>query len=446
MKMKPQNRTMPKAVSDTITGLRTTFNKSIQATCEIAPYCCNDPKRDFTRKRQLPFESVIKQVLTFQNEALQNELFDFFQNQKTAPTKSAFIQQRHKIKTEAFDFLYHNFMDNVKLKKRFLGYYLYACDGSIINLPRNPDDFSTSVSAKPGSKSYNRVNLNALYDLVNKVYVSYRIDNGAHARELDALYEMAPSIQDPEHSILTADRGYGYFNTIAFLANLHCHFVIRVKDTTSCTSFMRQLNLPNSEFDKEVDIILTKSHKKQFLNDSKHLSLCGKNSFDYFDTNGFANLLFRVARFKLPSGEYETVITDLTCSEFPADAIKQIYNLRWGIETSFRDLKYALNLVFFHSKKYNFIIQELISRILMYNLYSLMIQCVPDKCNPDLKYIYKANFLASIGSLREFFLFGNRDILHRLLYNMNPVRPNRTVPRGNLHDTKPAKSFNYRAS
>ena len=446
MLAKPQNRTLPKAAIANISRLRTIFHNAIQATCKIAPYCCNDPTRDFTRKRLLPFELVLKQVLAFQNSALQEELFKLFENQKIVPTKSALIQQRNKIKPEAFEFLYHTFMSAVKLEKHFFGFYLYACDGSTVNLPRNPKDLSTSVSAKPGAKSYNQVHLNALYDLLNKVYVNYKIDDGAHMKELDALYEMASAIQDPEHSILTADRGYGYFNSIAFLLNLHCHFVLRIKDVDALNSPLHQLNLPNSEFDRDVDIILTESHKKQYRNDPRYVVLNHQSAFKYYDENGFANLKFRVVRIQLPTGEYETLVTDLTREEFPMDIIMRIYHLRWGIETSFMSLKYALDLVYFHSKQYKLIIQEIISKIIMYNVYSLMAQAVPSKDDPELKHIYKVNFHASIGTLRNFFLFGDTSILCRLRYNMNPVRPDRSVPRGNLHDTKPAKSFNYRGN
>ena len=31
--------------------------------------------------------------------------------------------------------------------------------------------------------------------------------------------------------------------------------------------------------------------------------------------------------------------------------IKELYHMRWGIETSFRELKYAIGLTSFHSKK-----------------------------------------------------------------------------------------------
>ena len=444
MKKPAKNCTLPADAIEKIKELRTTLFDSIQETCTLAPYLCNDPTRDFTRTRLLPFARVIQQVLVFQDDSTQNEIFALYEQEDAVPTKSALIQQRHKIKPEAFAFLFHKFLDKVKLSETFQGFSLQACDGSVINLPRNPADSETSVQAKPGAKSYNRIHLNALYDLLNKVYVDYKIDNGAHMKELDALYDMAERIPDPEHTILTADRGYGCFNAFAFLNKLRCHFVIRVKDITSMTSLTRQLNLPDGEFDLDIDIILTKSHKKMYLEDPSYVVLNQNDSFDYFDDSGFANLIFRVVRLRLPTGEYETVFTDLSRDMFSCDDICQIYHLRWGIETSFRELKYDLDLVYFHSKQYNFVIQELIAHLIMYNVYSLMIQCVPEKKSPQLKHVYKVNFIAAIDTLRQFFLWGCTDILSHLLYNMNPVRKARSVPRGNLHDTKPAKPFNYR--
>lgn len=444
MKKTSQKRALPVGVIAKISEFRTKLYESIQETCTLTPYFCYDPTRNFTRTRQLPFDRVILHVLAFLNHSLQGEIFDLCDDMQEAPTKSALIQQRHKIRPDAFHFLFHDFMSRVKPSLSFQGFSLLACDGSVINLPRNPNDSETSVQAKPGAKSYNRIHLNALYDLVNKVYVDFRIDDGAHMKELDALYAMAGCIHDPEHTILTADRGYGCFNTFACLLHHHCHFVIRVKDITSATSLTRQLNLPDGEFDRDIDIILTKSHKKMYLEDPHYVVLYPNDSFDYFDDSGFANLKFRAVRLRLSTGEYETVFTDLPRDTFSFDAISQIYHLRWGIETSFRELKYGLDLIYLHSKQYEFLIQELISRIIMYNVYSLMSQCVPEKRKTKHKHVYRVNFMAAIDTLRRFLLNGCVDILSRLIYNMNPVRNDRSVPRGNLHDTKPAKPFNYR--
>ena len=42
---------------------------------------------------------------------------------------------------------------------------------------------------------------------------------------------------------------------------------------------------------------------------------------------------------KISDKTIETLITNL---DFPADELKKLYNMRWGIETSFRDLKHTL--------------------------------------------------------------------------------------------------------
>jgi hypothetical protein len=46
--------------------------------------------------------------------------------------------------------------------------------------------------------------------------------------------------------------------------------------------------------------------------------------------------------------------------------IKEIYALRWGIETSFRELKYAIGLSNFHAKKVAYIKQEIFARLTLF--------------------------------------------------------------------------------
>lgn len=43
-------------------------------------------------------------------------------------------------------------------------------------------------------------------------------------------------------------------------------------------------------------------------------------------------------RFKISEDSYETNITNLDTEEFPSEKIKELYHLRWDIETSFREL------------------------------------------------------------------------------------------------------------
>lgn len=52
----------------------------------------------------------------------------------------------------------------------------------------------------------------------------------------------------------------------------------------------------------------------------------------------------------LDTGEYETLVTSLS-PQFTLSDLKELYHARWGIETSFRELKYGIGLMDLHEKK-----------------------------------------------------------------------------------------------
>ena len=63
---------------------------------------------------------------------------------------------------------------------------------------------------------------------------------------------------------------------------------------------------------------------------------------------------------------YEYIITNLPYS-FSMEDIKACYHWRWGIELTFRYLKHASGLLYFHSRKPDFLLQELYSSLTLYN-------------------------------------------------------------------------------
>ena len=83
-------------------------------------------------------------------------------------------------------------------------------------------------------------------------------------------------------------------------------------------------------------------------------------------------LAFRIVRFKLSDNSYETIITNLDRFSFSSHKLKELYHLRWGIETSFRELKYAIGLTSFHAKKVEYIKQEIFARLTLYNYCELI--------------------------------------------------------------------------
>ena len=139
---------------------------------------------------------------------------------------------------------------------------------------------------------------------------------------------------------------------------------------------------------------------------------------------------------------YETVITNLDATEFPPKELKRLYGMRWGIETSFRELKYTVGLLHFHAKKVENITQEIFARLIMYNFTELITSHVVI-LKPNRKYPYKANFSVAVQVCRQFLL-GNispPDVEATISKNVSVTRTGRSNPRNMV--VKHAISFLY---
>ena len=119
--------------------------------------------------------------------------------------------------------------------------------------------------------------------------------------------------------------------------------------------------------------------------------------------------------------------------------------MRWGIETSFRELKYTIGLLHFHAKKVEHIYQEVFARLIMYNFTELVTSPVIIQ-KADCKYAYKANFSVAVHICRQFFL-GNvspPDVEALIRRHVSPIRPGRSRPRKTT--VKHTVSFIYRVA
>ncbi len=70
--------------------------------------------------------------------------------------------------------------------------------------------------------------------------------------------------------------------------------------------------------------------------------------------------------------------------------------MRWGIETSLRELKYAITLTSFHSKTGEFILQEIYARLVMYNFCQRVILSVAIAQDKNKKLSYQVNSIMGI--------------------------------------------------
>lgn len=405
-----------------------------------------NPKKDFTRNRKLSFECMLNFILAMNGNSLYTELMSYFNYDAKTASTSAFIQQRSKIRPDAFKYLFQQFTASYDNYRSFRGYRLLAVDGSTFNIAHNPDDEKTYIKSSTAKKGYNSLHLNALYDLTNKLYVDAQIQPIRELNERQALIEMVVNSPLQDSVILVADRGYESYNTFAYIEEKGWNYVIRVKDIKS-KSIVSSLDLPDSdEFDTTINLTLTRKQTNE-VKSNRHLYKFLPNNarFDHFDLKEtqFYNLSFRVVRFKLTEDTYETLITNLDPGEFSKEALKEVYEMRWGIETSFRELKYAIGLINLHSKKPTFIEQEIFAKLTMYN-FCEMITLNVVLVKKERKHDYQVNFTVAIHICCQFFRSSKIPVEELIQKNILPIRKGRRDER--KIKVKSSVSFTYRVA
>ncbi len=128
---------------------------------------------------------------------------------------------------------------------------------------------------------------------------------------------------------------------------------------------------------------------------------------DYLDeSHSEYDISLRVVRFEISSGCFENIITNLP-----------------------GDLKYPLCLKAFHSKKYEYIVQEIWARAILHNFSSAIISGVPIDSGVR-KYEYQVNFAEAFKTCRDFLRIHDgrteMDVESLIAQNLEPIRPGRT--------------------
>lgn len=405
------------------------------------------PDTDFSRKKKWSFTEIIKFIIAMEGKSIKDELYEYFDYDYETPSNSAFNQRRAQILPEAFEFLFREFTNSFENERTYNGYKLVACDGSDLCIAHNPADTSTYVK-KHNEKGYNLLHLNALYDLSERIYIDALTQPVHEINEKRAMCDMVDRYNGGAKTIFIADRNYENYNIFAHIQEKGMYYLIRVKDIDS-TGILGGMNMPKcNEFDKCYSLTLTKKQTKEIkANKEKYKFIPASSTFDYLtDSNKFYDMKFRVVRFPIAENNYECIITNLPKEIFPSEKIKNIYQMRWGIETSFRELKYAVGMMQFHAKKTDYIKQEIWARLLLYNFCEIITTHVVIEQKEHLKHTYQVNYTRAI-RICCYFLKTKKarsDIEKLIGHELLPVRPGRTDPR--KVKTRSAISFLYRVA
>jgi len=383
----------------------------------------NNPGHDFIRQDigKLSFEDTIRIILSMGKGTVSDELIDFFQmDADRIPTQSALIQRRHQLSEYTFEYLFNEFSSAFpETTHQFKGKCILAADGTHVVYSTNSqilEDYNKPRLLE--HKGYNHMHLNGFVDVISKAFLNVVIQPGQHPDERKALHTMLDSFEpdDPSQYIITADRGYESYDLIFHCELKSLFYVFRVKSPSSPTSLLSTFKDDLPDDSDEFDVIVrrfvtnmkTMKMKEQsdvylYMNPNKNIP----HFPDFLATRRLGYLSFRVLKIRTSEDTCEYIITNLP-GTFDMEDIKQCYHWRWGIEIAFRYLKHAAGLLCFHSKKPEFLKQEIYASLVLYNFGILLANEASAENrrktrHPENKHLYQIDFSTALRTTVKYF-------------------------------------------
>jgi len=426
----------------------------------ISRYAVN-PETDFTRRRDISPETLMTFLISQGSSSTRVEMFDFWGADNPVPSASALNQQRAKLKPEALEAVMLEFnsavFQNSRPRESDGCYRFLAADGSTATFFSKPSFAPDEYYCSPGNsaKGVYSIHINAFMDLDAHIYTAALLQPVRGKDEFRAFCDLVD-----RHDILTGcknvyigDRGYCSYNNMAHVLEQGQFFLFRAKDVHS-KGLVGNFDFPDSEsFDIDVTVTLTRSNAKSVaVRPSTYRRMIDRQtSFDYIEygSHDTYELSFRIVRFPIGDDSYECLVTNLPRDEFPPEELKKVYFRRWGIESSFRKLKYTIGLSNFHAYKPEYVSQEIWASLIAYNLTETMINNTIIESR-ETKHAYKINFTTAAHLCRVCLRLSTEtdryDLMLLLRRELIPIRYDRQYPRLQTAHFRRPRYFIYRAA
>ena len=402
------------------------------------------PGRDFTRKRKLGLASTVELLVTMGTGSLSHELMDHFSYDPAAlPTKSAFCQRRSKLLPDAPRGLLRSFSSRFGLAEYRDGVALVAVDGSSFCFGPDRSDPETYHPNREGTRGHNIVHAVALYDMAADSYLDAVVQPGRGKDEFAAMCDLVDAwpgwARDLMAAVFVADRGFASYNVFAHVIEAGQLFAVRAKDLN-----VRRMLAPGGagelpcEMDRRVRLVLSRTTAESKVSQPWRLGdyrRVDSAAFDFLtEESPEYEIELRIVRFPVGDG-FENIVTNLPESAFGPEEVKEVYRLRWGVETSFRKLKLNIGAADLHSRRAALVAQEIYARMVLYDFcaavarYASSLPSVAGK--RGRKHDHKVNFADAARACCAFLRGRARgpDVVELVAGSTSPVRPGRSFHR-----------------
>lgn len=385
---------------------------------------------DFIRNRKMPFEKLVLLIAKLCKKTLSVEIENFFmESEDPNPCSvSAFVQQRIKLKP-LFFCLWNKFLCSTWYElnkneiKRWKGYRIVAADGSNATLV-NSESLSKYYGGQINQVSYFTIAKTVyFYDVLNELILLPKI-GPYRLGELNMVYDMFDKTEDD--MLLIYDRNFSNYKMVA----LHLwqekerKFLIRARENLSI-----------------IKDFITRGKASEIVEWTPPYSAIQGLKKSGFLINKNTSLKVRLVRVEL-DGSPEVLITNLWEEEgHPVSEFKELYFMRWGIETNISLQKNIMQLESFSGLSVASVEQDFYATVFMANLHSVLIKDAQQTVEAKVtkrKYPVKINKNKSFGKLKMKFihLFLSNE-LHSILEKLHdyftkvllPIRKGRTFER-----------------
>jgi hypothetical protein len=322
--------------------------------------------RDFTRVRVLTFRVLVVMLLRKGVKSLQLSLNEFIPRlglSALSVTNMAYSKARRKLKHTAFVELNERAVVAVMYRdddhKTYNGLRILAVDGSMVMLP-DTDEMKEQFGSwryrfdrqdrKGGEHCYGRASV--LYDVLNRVALDAQLAP-CSTHELNLV---APALKHARAGDLVIyDRNYCSYRIMAETVQAGADFLIRCRRKAG--------------FRVADDMLAGHGSDDQVVTLTMPPRLVEREGSQELPTS----LTIRFVRVILDNGEYEVLATSLLDQQrYPTAIFKELYYLRWGIETFYGILKTRLGLENFSGYSPEAIRQDFYATIFLTGVESIL--------------------------------------------------------------------------
>lgn len=355
----------------------------------------------------------------------------------------ALLKQRMKLNEDIFKYLndesmkdfYNTFHEEVKT---FNGYLIAAIDGSDFEVPNTKETsqrYQTEILAN--RKDCVRIKISNCYDVLNHYVLDtlverYKYDEKKLAkRHLIKAKELTGKFQ----IIRVMDRGYASLSDMYHSNINNDKFVVRLK-----TAYFKKEQSQMTSNDEWIDIKYQYDRIRVYRESDTQL-------YNFYESGNTVKIRF--VKVILKTGEVEILLTNLESEKFTTEDIEYIYQLRWGIETSYHYLKESMKITNISSSKDCIIKQEIYSQMFVFNLLQGMQNDLEEEIEQEkYKHKMKININMAVGYIKKRLIFllleedsRRRAILYdelneKILKNIVPIREGRNYFRDKGNQNK----------